>query len=179
METTDQRVLADLGDRLAQHRLNRNLTQDQLAREAGVSKRTIVRLENGQSSQATNLVRVLRALGLLGDLDALVPAPLASPIEALAAKGRNRAVPRPPARSPSPVRNGPGVTISQRAGVNREHCRRGSDVGTADRRGFHRRSQRPSARLASQTIGQHEQTIHGKPVSLPRPGTLHIDRARS
>ena len=62
-ETTDQQVLAELGDRLAQYRLNRNLTQDQLAREAGVSKRTVVRLENGQSSQMTNLVRVLRALG--------------------------------------------------------------------------------------------------------------------
>ena len=66
METTDRRVLADLGDRLAQHRLNRNLTQDQLAREAGVSKRTIVRLENGQSSQATNLVRSSSRVGSFG-----------------------------------------------------------------------------------------------------------------
>ena len=54
-----------------------------------MSKRTVVRLENGQSSQMTNLVRVLRALGLLGNLDALVPAPLASPIEALKAKARD------------------------------------------------------------------------------------------
>ncbi len=88
--TTDRRVLAELGDRLARHRLNRNLTQDQLAREAGVSKRTVVRLENGQSSQVTNLVRILRALDLLGNLDALVPAPLASPIEALKVKSRKR-----------------------------------------------------------------------------------------
>ena len=83
MESTDRRVLAELGDRLARQRLNRNLTQDQLAREAGVSKRTVVRLENGQSSQVTNLVRILRALSLLGNLDVLVPAPLASPIEDL------------------------------------------------------------------------------------------------
>ena len=117
METTDRRVLADLGDRLAQHRLNRNLTQDQLAREAGVSKRTIVRLENGQSSQATNLVRVSSARWVFWATSTpSVPAPLASPIEALAAKGRSAAVPRPPARSPSPVRNGPGVTISRRRG---------------------------------------------------------------
>jgi transcriptional regulator with XRE-family HTH domain len=102
METTDQRVLAELGDRLARHRLNRNLTQDQLAREAGVSKRTIVRLENGQSSQVTNLVRVLRALGLLGNLDALVPAPLASPIEALKAKGRQRRRASPAGKKPKP-----------------------------------------------------------------------------
>ena len=102
METTDQRVLAELGDRLARHRLNRNLTQDQLAREAGVSKRTIVRLENGQSSQVTNLVRVLRALGLLGNLDALVSAPLASPIEALKAKARERHRASPASKKPKP-----------------------------------------------------------------------------
>jgi len=90
MGTTDRQVLVELGDRLARHRLNRNLTQDQLAREAGVSKRTVVRLENGQSSQVTSLVSVLRALGLLSNLDILVPAPLASPIEALKARARER-----------------------------------------------------------------------------------------
>ena len=95
--STDRRVLAELGDRLARHRLSQNLTQDQLAREAGVSKRTVVRLEHGESSQMTNLVRVLRALGLLGNLNALVPAAPNSPIEALKAKTRER-------RRASPVR---------------------------------------------------------------------------
>lgn len=102
IETTDRRVLAELGDRLARYRLNRNLTQEQLAREAGVSKRTVLRLENGQSSQVTNLVRVLRALGLLGNLDALVPAPLASPIEALKAKARERRRASPASKKPKP-----------------------------------------------------------------------------
>ena len=101
-ETTDRQVLAELGERLARRRLDRNLTQDQLAREAGVSKRTVVRLENGQSSQVTNLVRVLRALGLLGNLDALVPAPLASPIEALKAKRRQRHRASPARKKPKP-----------------------------------------------------------------------------
>jgi transcriptional regulator with XRE-family HTH domain len=89
-ELTDQSVLAELGRRLGRYRLNQNLTQDQLAREAGVSKRTIVRLENGESSQLTNLVRVLRALGLLGDGGVLVPAPPTSPVAALKAKARER-----------------------------------------------------------------------------------------
>ena len=134
IETTDRRVLAELGDRLAQHRLNRNLTQDQLAREAGVSKRTIVRLENGQSSQVTNLLRVLRALGLLGDLDALVPA------RWLARSRLSR--PRPERRRASPASKKPKPSSEWTWGddkptrVNREHCRRGSAVGTADRRGF-------------------------------------------
>jgi transcriptional regulator with XRE-family HTH domain len=101
-ERTDRQVLAELGDRLARYRLNRNLSQDQLAREAGLSKRTVVRLENGQSSQVNNLVRVLRALGLLGNVDALVPAPFASPIEALKAKTRERRRASPASKKPKP-----------------------------------------------------------------------------
>jgi putative transcriptional regulator len=101
-QMTDEWTLAELGKRLARHRLNRNLTQDQLAREAGVSKRTVVRLENGESSQLTNLLRILRALGLLGNLDGLVPAPLASPVEALKAKVRERRRASPSAQKLQP-----------------------------------------------------------------------------
>jgi transcriptional regulator with XRE-family HTH domain len=88
--STDSSVLQDLGQRISKLRLNRNLTQEQLAREAGVSKRTLIRLESGESSQVTNLIRVLRALGLLGNLDALVPLPLPSPLEQLRSRSRQR-----------------------------------------------------------------------------------------
>jgi putative transcriptional regulator len=87
---SDSRVLAELGERLARRRLDRNLTQAQLAREAGVSKRTLLRLEQGQSSQLTNFVRVLRALQLLDELIAVVPSPLASPLAQLATRRRER-----------------------------------------------------------------------------------------
>lgn len=93
---SDSAALAELGERLARHRLQRNLTQDELAKEAGVSKRTIARLEAGESTQLTNLIRVLRALGLLTTLDALVPPPIPSPLEQLRTKERlrKRASPR-------------------------------------------------------------------------------------
>jgi len=87
---TDSAVLAELGERVARHRLERNLTQAELAKEAGISKRTLIRLEAGESTQLTNLVRVLRSLGLLENLDALVPPPVPSPIEQLRTKGRER-----------------------------------------------------------------------------------------
>ena len=82
---TDTAVLAELGQRLAQ-----------LAKEAGVSKRTLLRLEAGESTQLTNLIRIVRALGLLGNLDVFVPAPLPSPIEQFHREGkkRKRASPR-------------------------------------------------------------------------------------
>jgi len=87
---TDPAVLAEIGQRLARHRLERNLTQAELAKEAGVSKRTLIRLEGGESTQLTNLIRILRALDLLANLDAFIPPPVPSPIEQLRAEGKRR-----------------------------------------------------------------------------------------
>jgi len=89
-DLTDQAVLAELGGRLARHRLRRNLTQAELAHEAGVSLSTVSRLEAGESTQLTNLIRVVRALGLLGNFDVFVPPPAPSPIELLEMQGRQR-----------------------------------------------------------------------------------------
>lgn len=89
-QNTDEAVLRELGARLARWRLNRNLTQAQLAAEAGVSKRTVERLEAGHSTQLANLIRVARALALLANFDSLVPAPLPSPMEQLRLRGKVR-----------------------------------------------------------------------------------------
>ena len=86
----DAAALIELGRRLTQNRLDRNLTQAALAREAGVSKRTVERLEAGESTQLGNLLRVLRALELLGRLNALIPESPPSPVEQLRLEGRRR-----------------------------------------------------------------------------------------
>ncbi len=80
-------ALAILGRRLATYRVRRELTQAGLAREAGVSKRTVERIEAGQSSQLANFVRICRVLGLL---EQLIPEPSRSPIQELEAKGKER-----------------------------------------------------------------------------------------
>ncbi|QDU86502.1 anaerobic benzoate catabolism transcriptional regulator [Planctomycetes bacterium Pla163] len=87
---TDDAALARLGERLARQRRRLDLTQAELAHEAGVSKRTVERLESGGSTQLLNFVRVLRALGLLGRLDGLVPDPEPSPLERLRAADAER-----------------------------------------------------------------------------------------
>lgn len=87
---TDDAVLTELGERLARQRLARNLTQAQLAEAAGVSKRTVERIEAGESAQLANFARILRALDLLDGLDALVPPPLPSPLAQLKLQGRQR-----------------------------------------------------------------------------------------
>jgi transcriptional regulator with XRE-family HTH domain len=90
-QATDDAVLAELGGRLARIRLERNLTQGQLAAQAGVSKRTVERLEAGAvATQLSGFIRVCRVLGVLEQLDALVPEPVPSPIAQLKLRGRQR-----------------------------------------------------------------------------------------
>lgn len=87
---SDQAVLEEIGERLARTRLERNLSQELLAKEAGVSKATVERLEAGDPVKSSSLVRVLRSLGRLEALDQLLPEPLPSPIERLRLQGRRR-----------------------------------------------------------------------------------------
>jgi transcriptional regulator with XRE-family HTH domain len=80
---TDAAVLAELGRRIARHRLERNWTQADLAREAGVGQATVQRVEGGKSVQMTSMVRLLRTLGLLEGLDAAIPESVRLPIAQL------------------------------------------------------------------------------------------------
>lgn len=87
---SDEAVLAEVGARLKRQRLQRNQTQQQLADEAGVSKRTVERIESGGSTQLSNFIRICRALGLLERFESIVPEPLPSPIEQLDLQGKQR-----------------------------------------------------------------------------------------
>lgn len=87
---SDDATLKELGNRILQYRLNLNLTQDALAKEAGVSKRTIIRTEHGHSAQVSNLIRILRALGLLENLETLIPEPALSPLQQVKMHGKKR-----------------------------------------------------------------------------------------
>ena len=88
--TGERALLADLGLRLSQTRVARNLTQMELADTAAVSKRTIERLETGESVQLSNLVRVLTALGLADHINLLAPASGPRPMDILRHQGKNR-----------------------------------------------------------------------------------------
>lgn len=88
MESNDEAALQALGQRLARHRLNRNQTQEALAREAGVARVTVSKAENGRVIDTQSLLRILRALGL--SLDVLAPEPRISPVALARAEGRVR-----------------------------------------------------------------------------------------
>jgi transcriptional regulator with XRE-family HTH domain len=90
VRNSDAAVLKELGTRLSRNRLERNMSQAQLALEAGVSKTTVERLEAGRSVKLESFVRILRALGQLELLDRLLPEPLPSPIQRARLHGKRR-----------------------------------------------------------------------------------------
>lgn len=88
---TDDQILTILGRRIEATRLQRNMTQAELAHEAGVSKSTVERIESGSvSTRLTTLVRILRVLRLVDRFDVLVPETTPSPMELLKQQGKKR-----------------------------------------------------------------------------------------
>ncbi len=87
---TDDAILSETGKRIARYRLDHQLTQAQVAEQAGVSKRTVERIETGASVQMLTVIRILRVLGLLQGLDSLIPESGLRPIDLLKLKGKVR-----------------------------------------------------------------------------------------
>ena len=74
---TETQLEALIGKRLKQHRLRRNLNQSELAERAGLARRTITSVENGNGCTLGTLIRLLRALQIEEALETLVkPLPL-------------------------------------------------------------------------------------------------------
>ncbi|MXS83298.1 XRE family transcriptional regulator [Nitrosomonas oligotropha] len=106
-QLSDEAILAELGARLAQRRVARLLSQAALAAEAGVSKRTVERVEAGESVQWVTLIRLCRVLDLMDGLDRWLPesgpSPMALLKEKQTGKGRQRTSSR---RATSTIKTG-------------------------------------------------------------------------
>lgn len=83
-------ILAEIGVRLAQRRLDLQLTQADVAEQAGIAKRTVERIEAGGSAQMSSVVRILRVLDLLPGLERMFPEAGPRPMDLLKQKGKVR-----------------------------------------------------------------------------------------
>lgn len=92
---TSEQIKSSLCEQLLNIRLARNITQSQLAIEAGVALRTIKKLENGQGVSLDTFIRVMIALRLQQNLKTLLPDPSIRPIERINISGRERKRARP------------------------------------------------------------------------------------
>ena len=89
-EMGNEAIRAVLGRRLQRERLNQNITQARLAEQAGISRRTLVATEKGEGTTLETLIRLLRGLGKLGQLDQFLPEPPISPIQLAKLNGKVR-----------------------------------------------------------------------------------------
>ena len=88
-ENNNSAVLSELGARIKRNRIDMQLSQQDFAAKAGISTRTLSAAENGEDIRLSNLIRILRTLGCLENLDLLLPE-LAFDPESYRTLGRER-----------------------------------------------------------------------------------------
>lgn len=89
-----QECIVELGKRIKLYRIQKNMSQQDLEDKSGVSKRSISRLEQGETVQVDNLFKILIALGLGDNIDLLVPDQMKRPTYYLEENHRPRRVRR-------------------------------------------------------------------------------------
>ena len=87
---TDDAVLTEIGERIMRRRLALQMTQADIAEQAGVGKRTVERIEAGASAQMSSLIRIFRVLNLMPGLDQMIPESTSRPMDLLKRKGKVR-----------------------------------------------------------------------------------------
>lgn len=68
-----QEYIKELGQKIKTYRIMKEMSQQDLEDKTGVSKRSISRLEQGESVQVDNLFKILLALELGDNIELLVP----------------------------------------------------------------------------------------------------------
>lgn len=74
-------IMKEMGTRIKDTRISMMLTQKTLAERAGISQRTIERIENGENVKVENVINLLRAIQLLQNLEILIPEQKMRPTE--------------------------------------------------------------------------------------------------
>lgn len=87
---SDPAILIKLGARIKDTRIRKRITQAELAIAAGVSPLTVANIEKGKSVTILMFLGVLRVLGLLENLENLIPEAKISPLQLKKMQGKKR-----------------------------------------------------------------------------------------
>lgn len=85
---SDIAILEEIGAKIKRERVDTQLTQEELARQAGVSLATVRRLEGGVAISMRQVLMVMRALRMLDNLSLAFPDKDISPIQLLENHGK-------------------------------------------------------------------------------------------
>ncbi len=77
---SDHALAAFIGQFIRSKRVEQNMTQAQLAKDAGISRSTLVLLEKGETASLGTLLQVLRMLNQLHVLSVFEITPVVSPL---------------------------------------------------------------------------------------------------
>lgn len=88
-DMTASAIAEEIGERLKQARLNRDLTQSDIAVLAGVARKTVLNAEKGKV-QLENLIAIMKALDLTDQIDLFLPKQIISPLQLAKLQGKKR-----------------------------------------------------------------------------------------
>lgn len=86
------RIMAELGQRIKDTRIAMNYTQEEMGEQSGVALRTILRIEKGESVNFESVLNVLRVLGVLSNLELLLPEQTVRPTDLADQKPKRKRV---------------------------------------------------------------------------------------
>ena len=77
---SDKVLAENIGKFVRYHRMEQNKTQDELAKDAGISRSTLSLLERGETVTVASLIQILRVLDLLHIMDVFTIVKQQSPL---------------------------------------------------------------------------------------------------
>lgn len=78
---SDTAILSEIGEFLKSKRIDQNLTQDEVAERAAISRSTLSLVERGENIALTNLLKILRVLDALYVFEQFKIRPQISPLQ--------------------------------------------------------------------------------------------------
>lgn len=93
IEMSSSAILQEIGRRFKELRVRKDIQQETLTEMSGVSISVIIRFEKGENVGMKNVIKLLRAVDLLENLEQLIPEQPISPLQLkkLQKKRRERA----------------------------------------------------------------------------------------